>query len=559
MATKQSIRNEIIRCGQDPNYFIKKYVKIVHPVRGLIPFSMFDYQEELVRNYIGNRFNIILKARQLGISEVTAAYAAWMMLFRRDKKILVMATKAETAKNIISKVETALKRLPQWLMLAEITTDNKLSIELSNGSKIKAITTSDDAGRSEALSLLIIDEAAFVKNLDDLWTGLFPTVSAGGRIIVLSTPNGVGNKFHSLYVDAEKNLNDFCSTKLMWWLHPERIKGLEDDVNRPGFKTSDWYRHEIKSLNMSPRDIAQELECNFNASGDTVLSGDVLEWIRSQNLHPNFKENWDRNLFIWSKPQPKHRYLLSADVARGDASDNSAFHVFDLECMEQVAEYEGKLPPKEFAEVLCRVGREYNTALMVIENNNVGLACIEHVRLAFYEALYYSRKGDHRPGEVVNTNFGPYENDTIPGFTTSPRTRPLIISKMEEYIRDRGLMMKSFRLTEELKTFIWSNGRAEAMRGSNDDLVMSLAIGIWIRDTFIAPGAHGADADARMIDGISTFKTDNTQIIGASKDPRFINQKSMGTFQQEKDKLQMRLPNGQVADFTWLYDGISRG
>lgn len=555
---KSVLRNEIVHCGRNPNYFIKKYVKIQHPVRGLIPFSMFDYQEELVTDYVDDRFNIVLKARQLGISEVTAAYALWLMLFHRDKNVVVMASKAETAKNIIHKVQTALKYLPKWLMLADPITDNKLSVEFTNGSRIKAIATSGDAGRSEAVSLLIIDEAAFIQNFSELWTGLFPTVSAGGRVIVLSTPNGVGNKFHQLYVDAEAQDGDFKfkPTRLMWWRHPERISDLSDDPDRPGFKTSSWYRNEVKSTNMSPREVAQELECNFNASGETVITAEKLDELNRGCINPQSREQIDRNLYIFWRPEPNRKYMISADVARGDGRDYSAFHVWDVDRMEQQAEYYGKMPPDQFAKVLCDVGNQYNKALLVVENNTIGLACLEHVRLNFYENVYYSRRGDTKPGEAVNTYYGTYADDLIAGFTTSQRTRPLIIAKLEEYIRTGSIIVRSKRTFEELRTFIWHAGRAEAMKGYNDDLVMSAAIGCWIKDTFLGPSSVSAEVQKKMLDGVSKSETLNTDINGASKDPRFVTQKQMGVFTQERNPMQIRLPNGQVADFSWL---ISKG
>lgn len=551
---KEQLREEILRCGRDPIYFIRKYVKIRHPVRGLIPFAMFDYQDDLIRSYESFRFNIVLKARQLGISEITAAYCTWLMMFHRDKNILVMASKADTAKNIIKKVTTALKHVPKWLMLSEILTDNKLSVELSNGSQIKAIATSEDAGRSEALSLLIIDEAAFVSKLDELWTGLFPTVQAGGAAIVLSTPNGVGNKFHQLYVDAESGENEFKAAKLMWYLHPERISDLEDDPDRPGFKTSGWYRNEIKSANMSPRDVAQELECNFNASGDTVVTAASIMWMAESAREPEVRENWDRNLFIWMRPQENKKYFISADVARGDGKDHSAAHVWDATDMMQVAEYYGKVPPDEFARILIGLGHQYNNALLVIENNTVGLACIEHVKLAFYENVYFSRKGDSRPGEAVNMNWGPSEADLVPGFTTSPKTRPLIIEKLDEYIRNRQISVASRRFVKELETFVWNNGRAEASKGSNDDLVMAAAIGCWIRDTFLSPSLGNIDIQKKLLNTISTEKHVNTEIVGAAKDPRFSPQRGMGAFPtlERPNQMQIRLPNGRVADFSWL-------
>jgi hypothetical protein len=558
LATKNTIRDEIIRCGRDPVYFIKKYVRIQHPVRGLIPFALFDYQEDLIRDYLKNRFNVILKARQLGISEVTAAYALWLILFHRDKNVVVMASKDETAKNIVRKVRTAFKKLPKWLVLADQISDNVKSIELTNGSRIHSIATSGDAGRSEAVSLMIVDEAAFIPGFDDLWTGIYPVVQAGGRAIILSTPNGVGNKYHQLYTDAETGENDFNPTRLMWWRHPEHVADLEDDPLRPGFKTSSWFRKEVKSANMGPREVAQELECNFNASGDTVITGERLEEIEKGVLPPISMELEDRALHVWWPYDSGNTYLITADVARGDGKDYSAAHIFELRNMSQVAEYYAKVPPDQFAKSLCKMGETYGNAMLVIENNQVGLACLEHVRLACYPNVYYSRRGDQKPGEAVNTLFGIHDPDLIPGFTTSQRTRPLICNKLEEYIRTRSMVIRSRRFLQELRTFIWNNGRPEAMKGYNDDLVMSGAIAAWVRDTVMGPSFATQEVNKKLMNAMSKTTTLNSDIPGANKDPKIARQQALGIFgggQTDPRKMKITLPNGIVEDYSWILKG----
>lgn len=245
--TKKEVVKEIVKCGKDPVYFINNYARIQHPLKGTIAFKTYDFQTELLHDFNDYRFNVILKARQLGISTITAAYVSWMMLFHKDKNVLVMATKFGTAANLVKKVKSIVKSVPEWMQITKIDIDNRTSFELSNGSQIKASTTSGDAGRSEALSLLVIDEAAHVENLDELWTGLYPTLSTGGRCIALSTPNGVGNWFHQTCIDAENEINNFNLTVLPWDVHPDR-----DD---------EWFAKE--TANMSRRQIAQEFECFF--------------------------------------------------------------------------------------------------------------------------------------------------------------------------------------------------------------------------------------------------------------------------------------------------------
>ena len=553
MATKRSIRDEIVACGKDPVYFIRKYVKIQHPVRGLIPFILFDYQEELVRDLQKNRLNVVLKARQLGISEIVSAFVLWMILFRRDKNVVIMASKLDTAKNMIRKIRVGLAKLPKWLVLANEQADNVLSVELDNGSRVKAITTAHDAGRSEAISLLVCDEAAFIPGFEDLWTGLYPTISAGGRAIVMSTPNGVGNKFHQIYVDAETKENNFKPTRLMWWRHPERISDLEDDPLRPGFKTSSWFRKEIKDAKMSPRDVAQELECDFLASGETVISAERIAQLSLGVLVPQSMELQDRALHVWHESITGDQYMVSADVARGDGRDYSAFHVWNLRNMHQVAEYFAKVPPDDFASSLDKIGRRYNNALLVVENNSVGLACLEHIKLLKYPNTYYSRKGDQKAGEAVDTAHF-VEQDLVPGFTTSPKNRLLMVTKLEEYLRTGAMVPRSSRFISQLRTFVWTNGRPEGARNTSDDLVMAAAIGAWVRETFLGPNFVTTAVTRTLLGGITRTETRNTDIEGACKDPAHVPRSPRRV--DPREQLTARLPHGLSVDMSWV---ISRG
>ena len=486
--TKKEIVKEVVKAGKDPVYFTTSYCRISHPQRGLIPFKAYDYQQELLKDFNDYRFNIILKARQLGISTVTAAYIAWLMLFHRDKNILVVATKLQTATNLVKKVKAIIKNLPDWMRISSIEVDNRTSFELSNGSQIKGSSTSGDAGRSEALSLLVIDEAAHVEKLSDLWTALYPTLSTGGRCIALSTPNGVGNWFHQNCVEAEAGTNDFFMTTLMWDVHPDRDKK--------------WFEKETR--NMSKRQIAQELECNFNVSGETVIHPDDIQWYLERTSTPEYRTGFDRNYWIWKKYDALKPHLIVADVARGDGKDNSAFHIFELETMEVVAEYIGKPTPDDFADILYNVCGEYGNPMLVIENNNIGYAVLKKLLDKGYSNLYHSRKGDHQYIDPVSAQ---WQSNVVPGFTTSSKTRPLIVAKMEEFMRNKLIKINSNRLLSEMKTFIWQAGRPQAMRSYNDDLVMSFAIGCWVRDTVIIESQKDIEYSKEFLSAISTSQT----------------------------------------------------
>ena len=495
LSKKQTIK-EIVACGKDPVYFLNNYARISHPMHGSIAFKTYDFQTQLLKDFNDYRFNIILKARQLGISTITAGYIVWMMLFHKDKNILVMATKFSTAGNLVKKVKNIMKNLPDWLRIAEIKIDNRTSFELTNGSQIKASSTSGDAGRSEALSLLVLDEAAHIEGLDELWTGLYPTLSTGGRCIALSTPNGVGNWFHKTYAQSEQSNNDFFPTCLPWDVHPDRDQT--------------WFDKETR--NMSRRQIAQELECNFNTSGDTVIHPDDLKRMLSLTCEPKHKTGFDRNFWIWEEYSPENSYLLVADVARGDGKDYSVFHIVKLETMEVVAEYRGKLSPDVFANMLDQVGKEYGTCLLVVENNSIGHTVLSKLSEMNYENIYYSIKSTH---EYVDQYQAEGMNSAVAGFTNSSKTRPLIVAKLEEFIRNKLITVYSPRLVNELKTFIWHNGKPQAMRSYNDDLVMALAIACWIRDTALQVNQKNLDYNKAFLGSmIYTNKSFDTTIPG---------------------------------------------
>ncbi len=452
---------EIIKCGKNPNYFFNNYVKIQHPVKGLIKFDTFEFQDDCVDVFNDERFSIVLKSRQLGLSTLVAAYSVWMALFQRDKNILVIATKLTVAQNFITKVKTMFRSLPSWIVMPELVTNNKQLLQFSNGSSIKAIPTSDDAGRSEALSLLIVDEAAFVKNFDDLWMGLYPTISTGGRVIILSTPNGVGGQYHKLYTDAEAGVNEFKAIKLPWDVHPERDQ--------------DWFEETTK--NLSDRQIAQEYLCDFASSGETFLSSNDLEYLRIGIRPPIERSGPDMGVWTWKHPLSESQYVISADVSRGDSRDYSTFHIIDVGQSECVAEYKGKIPPDRFGELLMKFGKMYNNALVCPENNSYGYATILKLKELKYPNLYYKKRK-----AVYIGDYTPEYSADLEGFTTSGRTRSLILTKLEEALRNKLIKIYSSRFYEELKTFVWIGNKAQGMKGHNDDLVMSFAIGTWIFD-----------------------------------------------------------------------------
>ena len=487
---KDAIKQEYVKCASDPVYFLRKYCFIQHPIEGKIPFHLYTFQEKMLDDLVHHRFNIILKARQLGISTLTAGYSLWLMTFHSDKNILVIATKQEVAKNLVTKVRVMHANLPSWLK-QKCMEDNKLSLRYKNGSQIKATASSDDAGRSEALSLLILDEAGFIDRIEGIWAAASQTLSTGGQCIAVSTPNGVGNWFHRTWMDAEDGLNEFNFMKLHWSLHPDRDQEWRDN----------------QDVILGPSLASQECDTEFITSGTSVIDGLILEEYRNTQVKdPIEKRGVDSNMWIWQPPNYTKDYIVCADVSRGDSTDYSAFHIIDVESLEQVAEYKGKVSTRDYGNLLVNMSIEYNNALLVIENNNIGWAAIQQVIDREYDNLFYMSKDLQIVDTFrqINNKINKTEKQLVPGFTLTQKTRPLIIAKLEEFFREKLVKVHSQRLIDELFVFIWNGSKAEAMRGYNDDLVMAYAIGLWIRETALRLRAEGIELQKKAIDSIAS-------------------------------------------------------
>lgn len=483
---KKAIQQEFIKCASDPVYFMRNYCYVQHPTKGRILFNLYPFQEQTLNIFKGNKYKIINKSRQLGISTLAAGYSLWMMLFQKDKNILCIATKQETARNMVTKVSFMYENLPSWLSVDSLE-KNKLSLRLKNGSQIKATSASSDAGRSEAVSFLIIDEAAFIDNIGEIWASAQQTLSTGGEALVLSTPYGVGNWFHKTWVGAQNKTNGFIPIKLPWYVHPERDQEWRDQQDR---------------ILGDPKIAAQECDCDFSSSGDTVFLPKWVSEISETIIDPIERRGVDKNLWIWRYVDYNKNYLITADVARGDGADYSAAQVIDIEENTQVAEYRGQLPTKEFGLFLCTLGAEYNNALIAPENSSVGWATVETIIDRGYSNLYYSSRSQQN----YESYFYEDTSNKIPGFTTSLKTRPLLIDKFREYLADGSVRIHSKRLLEEMKTFIWKNGRPEAQSGYNDDLVMSFAISQYLRDTSLKYRQHNLDHTRASLGGIQATK-----------------------------------------------------
>lgn len=487
---KEIIREEYKRCLFDPIYFMKKYVKIQHPLRGTINFDLYEFQEETLKTLVTKDKNIILKSRQMGISTLVAAYSLWLMVFHNDKNIRCISINQETSKEIVTRVRFANDNLPGWLKVKDAGENNRLSLRLTNGSQIKAESSAGTAGRSAALSLLIIDEAAFIDNIEEIWLSAQYTLSTGGKAIILSTPNGVGNFFHTMWVDAEAKKNEFTTIRLPWHLHPERDQEWRDrQTSLSGVKGS-----------------AQECDCDFTTTGNTVVDIPTIDFYRKEKTkNPIEMRGIDKGYWIWDYPVYTKSYIISADVARGDSADYSTFQIFDVETCTQVAEYHGQMSTKDFGNFLVGAATEYNNALLIVENANIGWAVLQQIIDRGYPNTFYS-SADLQYVDVehqMSNKYNRADKKLVPGFTTTLKTRPVMVSRMEMYFRERSIEIRSVRLLNELQTFIWNGTKPEAMHGKHDDLVMSLCIGLWVRDTALKLRQQGIDLTRNMVNNIN--------------------------------------------------------
>src|SRR5574344_914005 len=516
---RELIKQEYIKCAQSASYFMKKYVKIQHPQRGRILFNLYPFQEEVLQAFQENQNIIVLKSRQLGLSTLSAGYGLWLMLFHKDKNILCLATTQATARNLVSKVIFAYEGPPVWLKVP-YRQKNQLSLWLSNGSKITAKSSNTESARSEAVSLLVMDEAAFIENAEATFTAAQPTLATGGQVMLLSTPNGIGNFFHKMWVKAETGENSFLPIRLPWDVHPERDQTWRDK----------------QTADMGVRAAAQECDCNFLTSGDTAFEqGDMAFYEQTYVSDPVERRGIDGNLWIWEYPDYSRSYLISADVARGDGSDYSAFHIWEIKTCTQVAEYKGQPTPKDFGAILCGIATEYNSALLSVENASIGWSTIEEIISRGYPNLYYSSTAlsDTAESYTRKTETG----KLVPGFTMSMRTRPLVIAKMYDFIHQRDVIVHSKRLLTEMRTFIWKNGKAQAAAGLHDDLVMSAAQGLYIRDTALKLRQHGLDLTRAALNSFANLNRREQQVVSTTYAP---------------NPYEIRTPQGNVEDISWV-------
>lgn len=465
--TREELSN-LSRVSVDVFYF-SLFCNVIHPVRGKVRFELYPFQKSVLYNFIAQRFNIILKFRQAGITELISMYCLWLAMYHPNKKINIISIKDTTAKKVLKKIKFMYKNLPWYLQTPIINGrageyGSSSMIEFDNGSFIESIPTSSEAGRSESLSLLVIDEAAVVRWAAQIWAAAFPTLSTGGAAIVNSTPYGVGNFYHSTWVDAIAGGNPFNPIRLYWQMHPER------DIN--------WYNQMSSAL--GTKRTAQEIDGDFLSSGNTVFDlADIKAIEDCLSDYPVIKKRFNGQYRQFCEPEPDKEYFIGADVATGRSSDYSSFTVMDKPGEEQ-AVYKGRMAVGAYAKLLGDTGMLFNQATIAPESNDVGLAVTSKLQDEGYPKLYYyqkmlKKKGKSRP-----------EMDKSPGWLTTQKNRSVIIENLEEDIRNDEVIIKDPFFIQEAYTFIYDGlGRPVAMgkhRANNSTVDVDLEGDVYADD-----------------------------------------------------------------------------
>ena len=453
---------EVIKCSEDPVYFIKNYIKIVSLDKGLIPFDMYHFQEEMVAKFHAERFNIAKLPRQSGKSTIVTSYLLWYVLFNDNVNVAILANKAATAREMLQRLQLSYENLPKWLQQG-ILQWNRGSLELENGSKIMAASTSASAVRGMSFNVIFLDEFAFIPNhiADQFFSSVYPTISSGKstKVIIISTPHGM-NMFYKLWHDAERGTNEYVPTEVHWSEVPGR-----DEV---------WKEQTIK--NTSEQQFRVEFECEFLGSVDTLISPSKL---RIMPYHDPMKEH--RGLAVFEQAVPEHNYVITVDVSRGVGSDYSAFTVMDTTTIpyKMIARYKNnEIKPIVLPNIITDVAKNYNNAYILCEVNDIGgqVADIIQYDLEYENLLMCSMRG--RAGQQLGQGFS--GKKTQLGIKMSTAAKQVGCSNLKALIEDDKLLINDYDTIAELTTFIAKGQTFQAEEGCNDDLAMCLVIFAWM-------------------------------------------------------------------------------
>ena len=471
---------EFIKCSQDPVHFIQKYIKIVSLDKGLVPFDMYDFQVDMVKKFDKDRFNIAKLPRQSGKSTIVTSYLLWFVLFNDNVNVAILANKAATAREMLGRLQLSYENLPKWMQQG-IVGWNKGSLELENGSKILAASTSASAVRGMSFNVIFLDEFAFIPNhiADQFFSSVYPTISSGKstKVIIISTPHGM-NMFYKLWHDAERGKNEYTTTEVHWSQVPGR--------------DADWKEQTI--ANTSEEQFRVEFECEFLGSVDTLISASKL---RTMTYEDPLTSN--QGLDVYIKPEEGHQYTITVDVARGVTKDYSAFTVIDTSTIpyQLVAKYRNNtIKPLLFPNIIHQVACAYNHAYVLVEVNDIGaqIGDILQFDLEYDNLLMSAMRG--RAGQVIGQGFSGTKVQL--GVKMSTTVKKQGCSNLKQLLEDDKLLLNDYDIISELTTFIQKGQAWEAEDGCNDDLAMCLVIFSWLATSDYFKELHDSDVRARM-------------------------------------------------------------
>jgi phage FluMu gp28-like protein len=539
--SKEQAILEYARCVKDTPYALKTYLQTYDNTQSkYVPLELFPDQVSLINDYDTHEENIALKYRQAGVSTVTSAWVSKRLVTaskNKPEKILIIANKLDTSMEMANKIRSFVDQWPSWFGITFSAEKNsQRHFKLSNGCEVKAVATSKDALRGYTPTILIFDEAAFIEADNDFWSACMASLSTGGKVIVISTPNGFDPIYHSIYSQAVKGMNDFKITEMFWYRDPRyaddlkliKVKDIvhymlnredyddneiildyshtdpmkrdfEEIKNRfeEGYKPySTWFERMSKKLKFDRRKIAQELECNFLGSGDNVIPQDTMDRIKENDLMEPINKFMGGAIWQWKEPELGHKYIMGIDVSRGDSEDFTTFTIVDFDTREQVLEYIGKIPPDVAAEVAYKWGTMYSAFIVIDITGGMGVSTSRKLQEIGYKNLYV---------DGVNIadkwKYNPKMNEKIPGINFNSK-RVQIIASFEEALR-HDFRIRSLRLFNELGTFVYVNGRPDHQKGQHDDLIMAMAMAIYVGESSFSQLEKVTEQTKAMLDSWS--------------------------------------------------------
>ena len=480
--TKKQIE-EVVKCLDNPKYFIENYLKIVTIDKGLVPFEMYDFQRKMVDTFHDNRFTICKLPRQSGKSTIIVSYLLHYVLFNDNVNVAILANKSSTARDLLGRLQLAYEHLPKWMQQGVLNW-NKGSLELENGSRIVAASTSSSAVRGSTFNIIFLDEFAYVPNsiAEEFFSSVYPTISSGksSKVMIVSTPHGM-NMFYKMWNDAIHDRNSYKPIEVHW----SEVPGRDEK----------WKEETIK--NTSEQQFRTEFECEFLGSVDTLINSSKL-----RSMSHIMPEQSNAGLDVYEMPQKGHRYVMTVDVARGTVNDYSAFIVTDATSIPYkiVAKYRNnEIKPLVFPQIIHKVATSYNQAEVLIEVNDIGgqVADTMQYDLEYDNLIMVNQRG--RSGQIAGTGFSGKQSQL--GLRTTKATKKIGCSNLKALIEHDKLVIQDFDIIAELSTYILKGKeKYEAEEGSSDDLVTCLVMFAWLSNQTYFKELTDQDIRARLVD-----------------------------------------------------------